>query len=284
MRSMINIGAAGPGRDPRSMADLAALAEASGWDAITLEDYLVYQGNVGMPAYDPWVTLAAMAMATSRIQSGTLVTPLPRRRPWRLASEAVTLDHLSGGRVILGIGAGDSKEPSFVAAGEPAEARVLAEMLDEGLEILARLWSGEPVSYAGKHYRVNGLTLAPTPIQKPRIPIWVGGNWLVAGVRRRLTRWDGCCVYVGTPGSAADRPITADDVRGIVSLVKRKRGTTEGFAICVGGAEPDPDQERQREHIRSLAAAGATWWNDWIPPCDLDRTREIIRRGPLRID
>src|SRR5215831_5827003 len=108
MRSMVSIGAAGPGRDPRSMADLAALAEASGWDAITLEDYLVYQGHVGMPTYDPWVTLAAMAMSTTRILLGTLVTPLPRRRPWRLASEAVTLDHLSGGRVILGIGAGDS--------------------------------------------------------------------------------------------------------------------------------------------------------------------------------
>jgi hypothetical protein len=146
------------------------------------------------------------------------------------------------------------------------------------------LWRGEPVSYAGKHYHVNGLTLAPMPVQEPRIPIWIGGDWLVPGVRRRLTRWDGCCVYVGTPGSAEDRPIEADDIRGILALVARERGTTEGYTVCVGGSRPDPDRERQRAHIRSLAEAGATWWNDWIPPCDLVETREIIRRGPLRID
>jgi len=120
VRYFINIGAAGPGRDPRTMAALAALAEASGWDGVLLEDYLVYQNQVGTPTYDPWVTLAAMAVATTRILLGTLVTPLPRRRPWKLASEAVTLDHLSGGRVILGVGAGDAHDPSFAAAGEPS--------------------------------------------------------------------------------------------------------------------------------------------------------------------
>ena len=98
MRYLINIGAAGPGRDPRTLAELAALAEACGWDGMTLEDYLVYQGNLGTPTFDAWVVLAAMAMATTRITLGTLVTPLPRRRPWQLASEAVTLDHLCGGR------------------------------------------------------------------------------------------------------------------------------------------------------------------------------------------
>jgi alkanesulfonate monooxygenase SsuD/methylene tetrahydromethanopterin reductase-like flavin-dependent oxidoreductase (luciferase family) len=284
MRYMINIGAAGPGRDPRTMTELAALAEASGWDGITLEDYIVYQGNFGMPTYDPWVVLAAMAMATTRLLLGTLVTPLPRRRPWRLASEAVTLDHLSAGRLILGVGAGDSKEPSFVDAGEPTDPRVLAEMLDEGLAILAGLWTGEPVTYAGKHYHVSGLSLAPRPVQQPRIPIWIGGDWLVAGVRRRLTRWDGCCVYAGTPGTAKERPITGDDVRGIVSLIERERGTTEGSAICVGGSEPDPDRERQRAYVQSLADAGATWWNMWIPPCDPEKTREAISRRPVRID
>ena len=284
MRYMINIGAAGPGRDPRTMAELAALAEASGWDGLLLEDYIVYQGQLGTPTYDPWIVLAAMALATTHVRLGTLVTPLPRRRPWKLASEAVTLDHLSGGRLILGVGAGDGREPSFAAVGEPTEPRVLAERLDEGLEILAGLWSGEPVSFQGKHYHISGLRLSPTPVQQPRIPLWVGGDWLVRGVRRRLARWDGCCVYKGSPGTEEYRPMTADDVRDILSLVERERGTAAGFEVCIGGLEGCPDAEREREYIWSLAEAGATWWNEWVPPGDLAWTREAISRGPLRID
>src|SRR6266540_3416338 len=201
-----SVAAHGPCRDPRTMAKLAAQAETAGWDGILLEDYLVYQGQLGTPTYDPWVVLAAMAMATTRVRLGTLVTPVPRRRPWKLASEAVALDYLSEGRLILGVGAGDSREPSFTAVGEPAEPRVLAERLDEGLAILAGLWSGETVSYQWQHYHIDGLRLSPTPLQQPRIPIWVGGDWLVKGVRRRLTHWDGCCVYKGTPGTEAYRP------------------------------------------------------------------------------
>jgi alkanesulfonate monooxygenase SsuD/methylene tetrahydromethanopterin reductase-like flavin-dependent oxidoreductase (luciferase family) len=284
VRYMVNIGAAGPGRDPRTMAELAALAEASGWDGLLLEDYIIYQGQLGTPTYDPWIVLAAMALATTHVRLGTLVTPLPRRRPWKLASEAVTLDHLSGGRLILGVGAGDGREPSFRAVGEPTEPRVLAERLDEGLEILAGLWSGEPLSCQGKHYHVAGLRLSPTPVQQPRIPLWVGGNWLARGVRRRLARWDGCCVYKGSPGTEEYRPMIADDVRAILSLVERARGTAAGFEVCIGGFERRPDAEREREYIRSLAEAGATWWNEWVPPGDLARTREAISRGPLRID
>jgi len=283
VRYMVNIGAAGPGRDPRTMAKLAAQAETAGWDGILLEDYLVYQGQLGTPTYDPWVVLAAMAMATTRVRLGTLVTPVPRRRPWKLASEAVTLDYLSEGRLILGVGAGDSREPSFTAVGEPTEPRVLAERLDEGLAILAGLWSGETVSYQGQHYHIAGLRLSPSPLQQPRIPIWVGGNWLVKGVRR-LTRWDGCCVYKGTPGTEMDRPLTPDDVRAIVSLVEQECGTAEGFAVCVGGRERSTDWDQERDHIRSLATAGATCWNEWVPLADPEQTWAAISRGPLRID
>ncbi len=283
MQYLINLGAAGPGRDPQAMAELAALAEASGWDGITLEDYLVYQGQLGTPTYDAWLVLAAMAAATTHIRLGTLVTPVPRRRPWRLASEAITLDHLCGGRLILGVGAGEGKEASFAAAGEPTDPRILAGMLDEGLDLLAQLWSGEPVSYRGMYYHVDGLRLSPPPVQRPRIPIWVGGDWLVAGVRRRLCRWDGCCVYRGTPGTAADRPLSAAEVRDIVALVARERGTTEGFAVCVGGGPRGSDWEQERAYISALAAAGATHWNEWIPLCDLQTTRAAIGRGPLQV-
>ena len=269
--------------EPRVLAELAALAEASGWDGVFLEDYLVYQGHVGTPTFDPWVALAAMVVATRQIRLGTMVTPLPRRRPWKLASEAVTVDHLSEGRLILGVGAGDTQDPSFAAAGEPTEPRVLAERLDEGLEILAGLWSGEPITFAGKHYRVDGLGLAPTPVQRPRIPLWVGGDWLVGAVRRRLVRWDGCCVYQGRPGTDASGPLTAAQVRELVALVERERGTREGFDVCVGGWERGSDWELERAKIRSIADAGATWWQEWTTG-DLEHVREAVGRGPLRID
>lgn len=284
MQYLLNIGAAGPGRDPRALAELAARAEAAGWDGMLLEDYLVYQHQVGLPAYNPWVVLAAMATATTRLLLGTLVTPLPRRRPWQLAAEAVALDHLSGGRVLLGVGAGDARDPSFAAAGEPGEARVLAERLDEGLALVAALWRGEAVTFHGKHYHLDRLQLAPPPLQRPRIPIWVGGDWRRPGVRRRLVRWDGCCLYRGTPGTAAAGPLTADDVRELVAFVAREREATAGFAICVGGFVRGADWERERANLRALAAAGATHADEWIPPGDPQATREAISRGPLRVD
>src|SRR5262245_50274799 len=120
MRFSVTVGAVGDGRDPAGLARLAELAEASGWDAVFLEDYLDYQG-MGLPTYDPWVCLAAMAAATSQIRLGTTVTPVPRRRPWELAAQAVAVDWLSAGRLILGVGAGDAADPGFAAVGEPVQ-------------------------------------------------------------------------------------------------------------------------------------------------------------------
>ena len=267
MRYAVTIGAAGESRDPRTMADLAALAEQSGWDGIFLEDYLVYRGQAAMPAYDPWIVLAAMAMATARIRLGTNVTPLPRRRPWKLASEAVTLDHLSGGRLVLGVGLGDLADPGFAAVGECTDRRTQAELLDEGLAVVAGLWSGEEVTFEGRHRVVRGLRLAATPVQRPRIPVWIGGDWKVGGVRRRVVRWDGCQLMNVT---------SADDVRAVLSLVERERGTASGFDVAV-------PRQQGMARLAALAEAGATWSNDWIPPADLETTRRAIQRGPLRV-
>src|SRR5579872_6746152 len=145
--------------DPRILAELAHRAEDAGWDGIFLEDYIQYINDdyhslPGAPTYDPWVALAATAMRTQRIRLGTSVTPLPRRRPWKLAREAVSVDILSGGRLTLGVGSGDSRDPSFSHFGESMDARQRAEQLDESLDILAGLWSGQPFSYHGKHYSV----------------------------------------------------------------------------------------------------------------------------------
>lgn len=265
------------------MAGLAAAAEEAGWDAVFLEDYIVYPGPAGIPTYDPWVVLAAMAMATTRIRLGTLVTPVSRRRPWKLAMEATTLDHLSGGRVILGAGAGDPTEASFTAVGESFSRQEAAARLDEALELIARLWEGPPVTFHGAYFRTDGLRLSPPPVQQPRIPIWVGGDWLLPGVRRRLPRWDGSCAYRGRPGTPESGPLDADEVRELVAWITRERGTVDGYEICVGGRPRDPDLAREREYLASLAEAGATWWQEWPGPGDLDRTRRAVAAGPLGI-
>lgn len=282
MRYALNIGAGGAGRDPLAMAELAVLAEDSGWDAMLLEDYVVY-GGAGTPTYDPWIVLAAMAMATTHLRLGTDVTPVPRRRPWYLAEQAVTLDHLSGGRVVLGVGAGDVHDPGFGAVGEPSDARTRAQRLDEGLAVISALWTGEPVEFAGTHYRIDGLRLRARPVQRPRIPIWVGGDFRLPGVRRRVGRWDGSVACVAC-GEDDERPLDAAEITALRALVRETRGDDGGFDVCVGTGERPDDWDAEREHIRAVAAAGATWWYEWIPPADPDTTRKAIARGPLRID
>jgi alkanesulfonate monooxygenase SsuD/methylene tetrahydromethanopterin reductase-like flavin-dependent oxidoreductase (luciferase family) len=279
MRYGISISPAGPGGDPASMAELAAAAEKAGWDGIFLEDYIVYQGQVGTPTYDPWVTMAAMAVATSRVRLGTSVTPLPRRRPWQLASEAVTLDHLSLGRLILGAGSGDTQDPGFTATGEPLRPAIRAELLDESLQIVTRLWTGEPVTFRGRHFKVDDLRMSPRPVQQPRIPIWIGGQWTLSGVRSRVTRWDGSCAYKG-PTDQEWQDMTAADVHDIRAAV----GDRPGFDIAIGGRQRDADWDREREHVREIASAGATWWVEWVKPGDRQATIDAVRRGPLRAD
>ena len=273
--------------DPRELAELAHIAEAAGWDGIFLEDYIVYSNTEyhslpGYPTYDPWVSLAAMALRTERLRLGTAVTPLSRRRPWKLAKEAMTLDHLSNGRVILGVGSGDP-EASFTAFGEAATARQRAEQLDEGLAILAGMWSGEPFSYHGKHFTVQEVLCLPTPVQSPRIPIWIGGAWPLPGPTRRATRWDGSCLFRHTiDGSWQD--MTAEDVSALQTQVERARGSLQGYDIAVGGHQRGADWEAERAHIRSVAQAGATWWVEWVPAADRETMRAAVARGPLRVE
>ncbi|GAA0610496.1 LLM class flavin-dependent oxidoreductase [Kribbella sandramycini] len=256
MRYSVTVGAVGEGRDPRGLAELARAAEEAGWDGVFLEDYLAYQGDVSRPTYEPWVCLAAMGAATSRVRIGTTVTPLPRRSPWQVAAEAVALDHLTAGRFVFGVGTGDPNDPFLPRR----PARVLAEMLDEGLTLIDRLWSGAPVDFAGKHYRLEGAQLTARPVQRPRIPVWVGGNLLVPAVRRRILRWDGSCAYKG--GTDAPQQMTPDDVRGL--LAERP-----GLEVKVSGGDP-----------AAFAAAGAAWWGRWIAPGSWAETLAVVRSGP----
>jgi alkanesulfonate monooxygenase SsuD/methylene tetrahydromethanopterin reductase-like flavin-dependent oxidoreductase (luciferase family) len=264
--------------DARTLGDLAALAEASGWDGVVLEDYLVYQGRQELGTHDPWIALAAMALRTERLRIGLAVVALTRRRPWKVAREAVTLDHLSNGRLILGVGLGDVTGSDFAAFGEETDARRRAGMLDEALEVLVGLWSGEPFSYRGEHYQVDEVTFLPRPVQRPRIPIWVGGEYPLPGPTRRAARWDGSCLYKVRAG-----PWTPDDVRALRGLVERERPGAP-FDVALGGDPRPDDREAHRRRVAALAEAGATWWMEYVPPADLASMRAAVARGPLRID
>jgi alkanesulfonate monooxygenase SsuD/methylene tetrahydromethanopterin reductase-like flavin-dependent oxidoreductase (luciferase family) len=270
------------GVDPQTMAEFAALAEASGWDGIFVEDYIVWQGNPSVPTFDPWVLLAAMAMRTTRVRLGTQITPLARRRPWKVASEAVTLDHLSNGRVILGVGLGDNvtlNDFSFSAFGEEMDAKRRAGMLDEALDILVGLWSGEPFSFDGEFYHVQEVRVLPRPAQTPRIPIWIGGAYPLKGPVQRAARWDGACLY-----RHKTHYMLPEDIAALKAVVESQRGTSAAFDISVGGSPRRANREEERAYIQSLAEAGATWWIEYVPPDGLDKMRASIAHGPLRID
>jgi alkanesulfonate monooxygenase SsuD/methylene tetrahydromethanopterin reductase-like flavin-dependent oxidoreductase (luciferase family) len=285
MQYALNLPNGGAWSDARTLAELAQLAEESGWDGVFLEDYVVWQSDQEVPTHDPWIALAAMAMQTNHIRLGTQVTPLTRRRPWQVARETVTLDHLSDGRLVLGIGLGDTGESvgsdiSFTHFGEATDARQRGQMLDEALDVIVGLWSGEPFNYDGLYYQVREVTFLPRPVQTPRIPIWVGGGWPLKGPLRRAACWDGSCLY-----RHQDHYMTANDVRDLKAFIQQRRGSVDGYDIVVGGSPRRPDREEERNYIRSLAEAGATWWIEYIPP-DVggpESVRASIARGPLRI-
>jgi alkanesulfonate monooxygenase SsuD/methylene tetrahydromethanopterin reductase-like flavin-dependent oxidoreductase (luciferase family) len=285
MRFALNLPNGGPAADPRSMAELAALAEAAGWDGVLLEDYLVYQNRVGTPTYDPWVCLAAMAMRTERIRLGTMVTPLPRRRASKLAAEAVALDHLSGGRLTLGIGLGDAWDVALANLGGQTDTAMRAAMVDEGLEVMVGLWSGEPFAYRGRFYQADGFTLLPKPVQTPRIPIWIGGQYPKPGPTRRAARWDGSCLFIPTRYSSekiSQRDWTPADIRALLATVAAHSPQgIEGFDVVVGGRARGEDCDAERALIQSSSRAGATWWNEWVPPMDRQSMHAAIARGPL---
>jgi alkanesulfonate monooxygenase SsuD/methylene tetrahydromethanopterin reductase-like flavin-dependent oxidoreductase (luciferase family) len=279
MHYALNLPNGGP--DVRTLVEFAALAEEAGWEAVFLEDYIIWQGHAEIPTYDPWVLMGAMAMVTNRIRLGTMVTPLSRRRPWKVAREAVTLDHISNGRVILGVGLGDTDwdGTSFSHFGEITEPRKRAKRLDEGLDILAGLWSREPFSYHGEYYSIKETILLPKPVQTPRIPIWVGGAYPFKGPMRRAARWDGGCPY-----KHETHFMMAEDVHAYKAFIAENRPSNQPFDICLGGSPRREDWEEEKAYIHSLAEAGMTWWNEYVPPNEPDFMRKCIERGPLRID
>jgi alkanesulfonate monooxygenase SsuD/methylene tetrahydromethanopterin reductase-like flavin-dependent oxidoreductase (luciferase family) len=266
-----------PGGDARTAAEHARLAEDAGWDG-----FFVWEPVWG---FDAWVTLAAAAMLTSKIRLGTMLTPLSRMRPWKLASETVTVDHLSGGRVILSVGLG-ATDTGFEAFGEVTDRKQRAELLDEGLEILTGLWRGQPFSYTGKHYAVKPTDFfpPPPPVQQPRIPIWVVGAWKREKSLQRALRYDGLLPLVMKDGGGF-RNTEPEDIRAMKAYIKTHRTATTPYDIVVEGVTPGNDLARSAEIVQDWEDAGATWWIEamWNVQGDgngLKAVRKRIEQGP----
>jgi alkanesulfonate monooxygenase SsuD/methylene tetrahydromethanopterin reductase-like flavin-dependent oxidoreductase (luciferase family) len=278
MRYAVNLPNFGPYADPRTVAGLAADAEAAGWDGLFVWDHVTFIKALDLEIGDPWVILTAAALATERIRLGTMVTPLPRRRPSKLARETTTLDRLSGGRLVLGVGLGAPPEDEYGTFGEPGDPATLAGRLDEGLEVLTGLWSGRPFSFSGRHHRVTEASFQPTPLQRPRIPVWVGGAWPGTGPFRRAARWDG---VVPMKAGGEPEPLTPDELAGVVAAVRAHRPGGEPFEVVAGGVTGE-DPAADRDLVGGLAGAGATWWSEWLTPLrgDLDTIGDRVRRGP----
>ncbi len=241
-----------PSGDARVAADLAYEAEQAGWDG-----FFVWEPVWG---WDAWVSLAAAAMRTERIRLGTMITPASRMRPWKLASETVTLDHLSNGRVILSVGLG-AIDTGFDAFGEVTDRRTRAELLDESLEIITGLWSGKAITHSGKHYTVRetSFNVPPPTVQQPRIPIWAVGAWPSPKSMRRVLRYDGILPSArGDDGNM--RQTTPDELREMKTWIDERRSSAGAFDIIVEGTTSSSDRERAAAKVQPWIDAGATWW------------------------
>jgi alkanesulfonate monooxygenase SsuD/methylene tetrahydromethanopterin reductase-like flavin-dependent oxidoreductase (luciferase family) len=257
--------------DPRTQAALAAEAENAGWDGYFVWDHVVRVDD-SLAVSDPWVVLAAIACATTRITIGPLITPLARRRPWVVARQTVTLDHLSGGRLVLGVGLGNDNGRELSAFGEELDPKARGRLLDESLEVLTGLWSGARVSHTGA-LTVDGVRFVPSPLS--RIPIWVGGSWPNKPPLRRSARYDG----VFPIGETMRSP---EDVAELLSFVRELRDPSDPFDVVLHGRDARHEDGTAAD-LTGLEEAGATWWLEALQPTDtLAEAYAMITAGPPR--
>ena len=275
MRCGVGLPNIGDYGDPDLLVDLAGTAERAGWDGVFLWDHVVYR-EPGWPAADPYVTAGAIAATTERVRIGVLITPLSRRRPWKVARETASLDVLSGGRLVVGTGLGSQAEAEFAAFGDDPDPRVRAERLDEGLEILTGLWGGEPFSHDGRHFRVAETVFLPRPLQRPRPPIWIAGRWPARRPFRRAARYDG--VFPTFEGVGHAEMPTPERLAEAVAYTRTHRETAAPFDVVLEGQSNGPDPAR----VAPYEAAGLTWWIEklgWFRG-PVEAMRERIERGP----
>ncbi len=266
-----------PKGDARIAAELALQAEKSGWDG-----FFVWEPVWGI---DAWISLTAAAMVTEHIKLGTMLTPLSRMRPWKLASETATLDNLSKGRVILAVGLG-AVDTGFEDFAEITDRKTRAELLDEGLEILTNLWSGVPFDHAGKHYQVEitekTFQPPPAPVQKPRIPIWVVGGWPSKKSMQRALRYDGLLpAILGEDGKVRLDTIIPSEILEMKQFIDTNRDQETPFDIIMEGQTPGDDPQKAGAIVSSYRDVGVTWWIEAL--WEIQETEDVltrIKQGP----
>jgi len=279
MRYSVNVPNFGEFAEPEVFAEVARRAEEAGWGALLVWDHVVGEKELRWQIADPWILLTAAALATRRIRLGTAITPVARRRPSKLAREVTTLDRLTGGRMVLGAALGAPVADEYGSFGDTTDTKVLAERLDEGLHALDLLWSGEPVTYQGNQIMIDDVVFLPTPVQRPRVPVWVGGFWPNKAPMRRAARWDGAIPCMA--GFENARTPDVSEVRELVMFLRGCRAENgladRPFDIVIGGRSPAG--AAGRDLVGPLADLGVTWWDERMPwGDDLERTEPIMRR------
>ena len=255
-------------------------AEASGWDGCFLGDAIWCE--------DPMVKLAAAAMTTERIRLGTMINPVPLRRPWKLASESTALDHISQGRVILGLGTGAVWMGWQAFPDEVTETKARAEMLGETIDILTRLYQRLPFDYDGEHYHIKLTSLdpqfyPPKPVQQPRIHLWAVGVWPREKSMRRTLKCDGVIIEKINPEGKPEA-VTPADIREVKAYVEANRTLTTPFDLVVVGNTVSLDPDQRRAMLRSWRAAGTTWWIEGLWEDPEATVAEHVRQGPPPLD
>jgi alkanesulfonate monooxygenase SsuD/methylene tetrahydromethanopterin reductase-like flavin-dependent oxidoreductase (luciferase family) len=270
-----------PGGTATQQLEHAVRADQAGWDGL-----FVWEAAYGI---DPWTLLAAIAQRTSRIRLGTMLTPLPWRRPWKLASQVVTLDQVSNGRAILAVGVG-AVDTGLGRTGEQLDRRIRADMLGEGIDLMAGLWQGQ-LKFEGAHYSVDlsprtDLAASAQPVQRPRPPVWVVGVWPRMRSMRRVLRGDGLLPHVMGDGGFADTK--PDDIRAMRQWLN-EQGARPDFDIITEGETPADDPARAAEIVAPWSEAGCTWWLEsrWTPPENSEPGKDVVRdrieAGPPRV-
>lgn len=240
---------------PQDVVSLAIAAEEGGWDGFFIWD------NLGQAMSDTAVVLAAIAVQTKRIKIGPMVTGVPRRRPWKLAKEIITLDLLSEGRIIFGAGLGEGM--FYEKFGEETDDKIRAEKLDESLEILNAFMSGKEVNFEGKHYKVDSLTYKP-PVQSPRVPIWVAGFWPKKGPFRRAAKWDGIMPHTTRVVKDENAILSTEEVEASLKFIQDHReGTLDNFSYVMLNPIPE-DEEKKQKLLEKYQKLGVSWWVDSV--------------------
>jgi alkanesulfonate monooxygenase SsuD/methylene tetrahydromethanopterin reductase-like flavin-dependent oxidoreductase (luciferase family) len=263
--------------DPGRVADLAVVAEEAGWSGFFLWDHML--SRPGVPVADAWITMAAVATATSDLVFGPMVTPLSRRRPWTLARQIATLDQLSGGRLVLGVGLGDDGWKEFSSFGEVTDPRERGVLLDDSLEALRLLLTGETTDFEGKRLAVHASPFLPRPVQDP-LPVWVGCRFPNQAPLARAARMEGCFpIFPGSP----DVPSVADLTALREALATRGVPAESGYDLVVRCVLRGLDPVGRSEAVAAMEGCGVTWaleaFEPGVPAAEVEAA---VARGPGR--